>query len=101
MPESAVSTKLVLEYDGTEFAGWARQSGARTVQAELERALEVVLRRESVPLSVAGRAARGVHAWGQVASYAGEPAAVYSLNAVLPDDVAVLSCAEAPAGFDA
>jgi tRNA pseudouridine38-40 synthase len=101
IPESAVSTKLVLEYDGTEFAGWACQPGERTVQSEVERALEVVLRRESVPLTVAGRTDRGVHAWGQVASYPGEPAKVLSLNALLPGDVAVISCTAAPPGFDA
>ena len=98
---SGAVTKLVLEYDGTDFAGWARQRGARTVQAELERALGVVLRRESVPLTVAGRTDRGVHAWAQVASYEGEPASVLGLNAVLPDDIAVLRCERAPAGFDA
>jgi tRNA pseudouridine38-40 synthase len=94
-------TKLVLEYDGTDFAGWARQPGERTVQEVLERALEVVLRREAVPLTVAGRTDRGVHAWAQVASYEGEPASVLSLNAMLPADVAVLSSVPAPAGFDA
>jgi tRNA pseudouridine38-40 synthase len=93
--------RLVLEYDGTEFAGWARQPGMRTVQAELERALAVVLGREPVPVTVAGRTDRGVHAWGQVASYAGEPARVYSLNALLPADVAVLSSGAAAPGFDA
>ena len=52
-------------------------------------------------LTVAGRTDRGVHAWGQVASYEGEPADARALNAVLPDDVAVLACAAAPDGFDA
>jgi tRNA pseudouridine38-40 synthase len=94
-------SKLVLEYDGAGFAGWARQPDERTVQGELERALSVVLRRESVPATAAGRTDRGVHAWGQVASYGGEPASVLSLNALLPDDVAVLSCEPAPEGFDA
>jgi tRNA pseudouridine38-40 synthase len=93
--------KLVLEYDGAGFAGWARQPGARTVQSELERALAVVLRRESVPVTVAGRTDRGVHAWAQVASHEGEPASVLSLNALLPEDVAVRSSEAAPAGFDA
>jgi tRNA pseudouridine38-40 synthase len=102
MPESAAPvSKLVLEYDGTEFAGWARQPGARTVQGELERALAVILRRESVPVTVAGRTDRGVHAWGQVTSYAGEPASVLSINALLPEDVAVLSSDAAAPGFDA
>jgi tRNA pseudouridine38-40 synthase len=81
--------------------GWACQPGERTVQGELERALAVVLRREEVPLTVAGRTDRGVHAWAQVASYAGEPASVLSLNALLPEDVAVLACEAAPPGFDA
>ncbi len=93
--------RLLIEYDGTGFAGWARQAGRRTVQAELERALQVTLRRAAVPLTVAGRTDAGVHASGQVASYAGEPARVESLNALLPDDVAVLECAAAPPGFDA
>ena len=94
-------TKLVLEYDGRDFAGWARQPGRRTVQEELERALAVVLRRNAVPLTVAGRTDAGVHAWGQVASYEGAPAPPHKLNALLPDDVAVL-CSEAVApGFSA
>ena len=94
-------SRLVLEYDGTEFAGWSRQPGKRTVQEELERALAVVLRAPSVPLTVAGRTDAGVHAWGQVASYDGEPASVRSVNALLPADVAVLSCEPAPDDFDA
>jgi tRNA pseudouridine38-40 synthase len=50
---------------------------------------------------VAGRTDRGVHAWGQVASYAGPPVRRAGLNAVLPSDIAVLACEAAPAGFDA
>ena len=95
-------SRLLLEYDGAAFAGWASQPGQRTVQASLERALQVVLRRSSgVPLTVAGRTDAGVHALGQVASYDGSPAPVAGLNALLPDDVAVLSCSEAAEGFDA
>jgi tRNA pseudouridine38-40 synthase len=67
----------------------------------VERALGVVLRVDAVPLTVAGRTDAGVHAWGQVASYDGPPVAVRSLNAVLPGDVAALSCVDAGAGFDA
>ena len=94
-------TKLVLEYDGREFAGWARQPGRRTVQEELERALAVVLRAPEVPLTVAGRTDAGVHAWGQVASYDGPPARPGSLNALLPDDVAVLRSEAVAPGFSA
>jgi tRNA pseudouridine38-40 synthase len=71
------------------------------VQEELERALRIVLRRDEVPLTVAGRTDAGVHAHGQVASYAGEPARPDSLNALLPYDVSVLECTAAPPGFDA
>jgi tRNA pseudouridine38-40 synthase len=95
-----VTTRLDLEYDGGEFAGWARQPGLRTVQAEVEGALATLLRAHPT-LTVAGRTDRGVHARGQVASYEGEPAPITSLNALLPDDVAVLACAAAPDGFDA
>jgi len=72
------------------------------VQDEVSRALAVVLRRsDGVSLTVAGRTDAGVHAWGQVASYLGAPASVSSLNALLPDDVAALSCTAAADGFDA
>ena len=94
-------SRLRLEYDGRGFAGWASQPGRRTVQDEVERALAVVLRVPGIAVTVAGRTDAGVHAWGQVASYVGPPARVESLNALLPDDVAVLSCAAVDDGFDA
>ncbi len=94
------AARLELEYDGTDFAGWASQPGLRTVQGELERVLAVVARRP-VALTVAGRTDRGVHAWGQVASHAGPPAPAAALNALLPPDVAVLASVPAPPGFDA
>jgi tRNA pseudouridine38-40 synthase len=100
-PGSEPVARLLIEYDGTDFAGWAAQPGLRTVQGELERALAIALRRERVPLTVAGRTDAGVHARGQVASYEGEPASVQTLNALLPYDVAVLECAAAAPGFSA
>ncbi len=97
-----MTSRLLIEYDGSQFAGWARQPAQRTVQEELERALSTVLRRPGgVPLTVAGRTDAGVHAWGQVASYEGEPARMTALNALLPADIAVLACGPAAAGFDA
>jgi tRNA pseudouridine38-40 synthase len=95
-----LSARLTLEYDGSDFAGWARQPGLRTVQEEVERALATVLRRDVV-LTVAGRTDRGVHARGQVASHDGQPAPADSLNGVLPPDVRVLASEPAPDGFDA
>jgi tRNA pseudouridine38-40 synthase len=94
-------SRLRIEYDGTDFSGWARQPGRRTVQGEVERALAVVLHRDAVPLTVAGRTDAGVHALGQVASYPGMPARVAGLNALLPADVSVLCCERAPEGFSA
>ncbi len=72
----------------------------RTVQGVLEEALRTVLRRE-VALTVAGRTDRGVHARGQVASHAGDPAPARSLNGVLPPDVSVLASETAAEDFDA
>jgi tRNA pseudouridine38-40 synthase len=95
-----VTARLLLEYDGSDFGGWARQPGVRTVQATVEDALATVLRRE-VRLSVAGRTDRGVHARGQVASHEGDPAPLRNLNALLPPDVAALASDAAPGGFDA
>jgi tRNA pseudouridine38-40 synthase len=94
-------TRLTLEYDGTRFSGWSIQPGKRTVEAELSVALATLLRRD-IKLVVAGRTDRGVHALGQVASYAGPlPSPLRSLNAILPADVGVLAAAEAPPGFSA
>ncbi len=93
-------TKLKLEYDGTNFAGWARQPGLRSVEEELERVLQTILG-EPLTLTVAGRTDRGVHAWEQVAGYAHEALDPTRLNTLLPDDVAVLSSEPAPEGWDA
>jgi tRNA pseudouridine38-40 synthase len=57
---------LKLEYDGSAFHGWQRQPGLRTVQAELEGALETVLR-QPIPVVGQGRTDAGVHAEGQTA----------------------------------
>jgi tRNA pseudouridine38-40 synthase len=92
--------KLILEYDGGPFAGWAAQPGQRTVASELQIALETSLR-APVALTVAGRTDRGVHALGQVVSYEGELPLLRSVNALLPNEIVVLAAEEAPAGFNA
>ncbi|CAN3701009.1 tRNA pseudouridine synthase A [Microbacterium sp. MM2322] len=58
--------RLDIAYDGTNFRGWARQPGLRTVQGEIEEALERILGGDP-RLVVAGRTDAGVHASGQVA----------------------------------
>lgn len=99
-------TRLTLEYDGTRFAGWARQPGLRTVEGELERALHTILGERDVDggrlgLTVAGRTDRGVHAWGQVVGYRHEVVDPQRLNALLDGDVAVLAAEPADQTFDA
>jgi tRNA pseudouridine38-40 synthase len=95
----------LLEYDGADFAGWAAQPGARTVEGELSEALSTVLR-QPVKLSVAGRTDAGVHASGQVVSFDADthllPAQIsYKATAVLPEDLALRRCVSAPGRFDA
>ncbi len=95
--------KLVLEYDGTDFAGWQIQPDARTVQGEVKRALETVLR-HPVRVTGAGRTDAGVHALGQVVGLESDvdvAAARRSLNGVLPDDVVVRSAEVVYDGFHA
>jgi tRNA pseudouridine38-40 synthase len=104
-----VRVRLDLGYDGTAFAGWARQPGRRTVQETLQVALALVLRLEETRLTCAGRTDAGVHARGQVA-HADLPAAAWEaaagtlvrrLAALLPPDLRVVRAGVAPPGFDA
>jgi tRNA pseudouridine38-40 synthase len=100
-----VRLRLTLEYDGTAFRGWAAQPGLRTVEGALHEALQTVFQSWS-DLAVAGRTDTGVHALANVASVevdGGPPAerAREALNSELPDDVAVVEAAEAPADFHA
>jgi tRNA pseudouridine38-40 synthase len=96
--------RLDLAYHGAAFAGWAAQPGRRTVQGELEAALERVLGAPT-PLAVAGRTDAGVHAWGQVASFPLDRAAPEelsrALNSLTGPDLTVLAAAPAVDGFDA
>jgi tRNA pseudouridine38-40 synthase len=97
--------RAVIEYDGTAFAGSQYQPNARTVQGELEEALNR-LTGERVRVRFAGRTDAGVHATGQVIAFclSGERVAWRELqrrlNAVLPDDVAVRGMRATPRGFD-
>jgi tRNA pseudouridine38-40 synthase len=109
--------RIDLAYDGSGFHGWARQDGLRTVQGDLEAALDTVLRTTGTALTVAGRTDTGVHARGQVAhvdlaadllaAAAGRSddapvdALRRRLNGVLAGDVRIHRVAVAPEGFDA
>jgi tRNA pseudouridine38-40 synthase len=99
------TVRLDLEYDGTEFSGWAAQPGQRTVEGVLREALDAVFPGWE-RLAVAGRTDAGVHARGQVASFtatSGPPPerAAEALSARLPEDVAVTASTEAPDDFHA
>lgn len=97
--------RLVVAYDGTDFAGFQFQSGHRTVQDVLEAAVAQVTG-AAIRIQGAGRTDAGVHATGQVVSFPTEsrlaPAELRrALNGVLPDDVAVVAARDAPPGFHA
>ena len=97
--------RLELEYDGTEFHGWAAQPGLRTVEGELRAALDAVFPSWG-GLAIAGRTDTGVHALANVASLdtdGGPPPAraAAALNAVLPDDVSVGGAEAAAEDFHA
>lgn len=97
--------KLTVAYDGTEFSGWQRQPGRRTVQGTLEAAWRAVTG-EEVQTTASGRTDAGVHALGQVVGLATEnklddATLVRALNANLPTDVAVRKAERAPDGFNA
>lgn len=114
-----IRLRLDIAYDGTEFAGWAAQSGQRTVAGVLDEALTTVFR-STVHLRAAGRTDAGVHATGQVA-HADVPAEALAnahgrspdsgdpeflpllrrLGRFLPTDVRVTQIVRAADGFDA
>jgi tRNA pseudouridine38-40 synthase len=105
-PGAARNIRLLIAYDGTDFSGWQRQKGARTVQETIERALEK-LHKQPVPVIGAGRTDAGVHARGQCAHFhttirAMDPARfVPALNRLLPQDVRILRAQAAPPHFHA
>ena len=106
---SAVRLRLLVAYDGTDFCGWARQPGLRSVQGMLEEAIVTALRLDSIRAVCAGRTDAGVHARGQVVHVdvpvsswdVVAPVALRRLNGLLAADVRVLSVEPAAPGFDA
>ncbi len=84
--------KLVIEYDGTHFKGWQYQKNAKTVQGDIEKALNTVLKKE-IRLTGAGRTDSGVHARNQVA-HCDIPETdleklIRSLNGILDENVRI------------
>jgi len=97
--------RLVIAYDGTDFHGWQIQPDLRTVQDEIEKAVRHMTG-ETVRIQGAGRTDAGVHALGQAASFRADiaiplPKLRKGLDALTPDDIAILEAADAPEGFNA
>ena len=99
--------RLLLAYDGTGFRGWAaqRDPSIRTIEGELSAALERIAN-ERIKLSVAGRTDAGVHARGQVTSFATTtdlaPERIRdAVNALLGPELVARRASDAPEGFDA
>ncbi len=106
--EPLVRLRLDIGYDGTDFAGWARQRDQRTVQGVLTHFMSVILR-APLSLTVAGRTDSGVHATGQVA-HTDVPVAAWSrysgdllrrINSALPADVRIHQIAVVTSDFNA
>ena len=105
--------RIDLAYEGTDFAGWAKQPGLRTVQGELLRALEQIFgsSTDDFGMRVAGRTDAGVHAEGQVVHIdltdgqlkrlGRSQDIALKLNTLLPKDIRVKKVITAPKGFDA
>jgi tRNA pseudouridine38-40 synthase len=96
---------LQLAYDGSDFHGFQRLPGQRTVQGELEQTLQRLLK-QPCPVVCAGRTDAGVHAWGQIVSLETElPFAPERLPALLahhlPPDISLRHYWQLPAGFHA
>lgn len=95
--------RLDLAYQGTNYAGWQRQNNQPTVQGELERAVGLILN-HPVTIQGAGRTDAGVHALGQVASFATDSTMAVddmgrAFNAVLAKDVQIIAATEATEDF--
>jgi tRNA pseudouridine38-40 synthase len=100
-----MNIKVVLEYDGSGFAGWQQQARGRTVEGELKRALRELTGEDHV-VYAAGRTDAGAHAEGQVVSFQlrgriAPERLMGALNARLPEDVAALSAEVVDDGFHA
>lgn len=98
--------RLLVAYDGTDFAGFQVQPGQRTVQGVLEEALERLTQRP-VRVRAAGRTDAGVHALGQVVAFPAVDDVLHpdvlhrAMPSLLPSDVAVVDAQLGPDDFDA
>ncbi len=97
--------KLQIQYDGTNYAGWQMQANAVSIQQKIVEAIEVITK-ETVNLIGSGRTDAGVHALGQIANFRTEKKIdmykfSYSLNSILPNDIAIKSVEKVDESFHA
>ena len=95
--------KIIIEYDGSLFSGWQRQKSRRTIQGEIENALEIMTGLK-VALIGSGRTDAGVHALGQVANFHCDTnieanAFLRGLNSLLPDEIVIKKCSQVNESF--
>jgi len=97
--------KLIVSYDGTQYAGWQRQDNALAVQQVIEDALMVLLQKK-ITLTAASRTDAGVHALGQCSCFMSEDFKIpmeklpMVLNGLLPGDVAIKAASVVPDDFN-
>ncbi len=94
---------LLIEYDGTDYHGWQKQKGQKTIQEVVENSLRRITGKDIKTVS-AGRTDAGVHALGQVASFATDlslscDTIKRALNAILPCDIRILDVKEVDMDF--
>lgn len=99
------NVKLTIEYDGTNYHGWQRQSNAKTVQEVIEKAIRG-LTGEEVEINGSSRTDQGVHAYGQVANFFTRSSIPhdrfsYALNRMLPEDIVIRNSEEVSMDFHA
>lgn len=103
MASQLFNKKCIVEYDGTNFHGWQVQGDLRTVQKEIQNALEKIYKRK-IKIIGSGRTDTGVHAYGQTFNYKTDKylpntSILMGLNSVLPKDIVILSCEDVALNF--
>jgi len=95
--------KIIVKYLGTNYHGWQKQLGEKTIQGEIEKAAEEIFG-ERIYLIGSGRTDAGVHALGQTANFIVKHSIpkdriLYALNSKLPKDIRVVDSVEVPMEF--
>lgn len=97
--------KITISYDGTKYSGWQRQNNAIGIQNKIESAVKKITGKD-IPIHGSGRTDKGVHAYGQVASFSGEFSIptqniATALNTHLDDDIVITKAEEVDNAFHA